>query len=227
MPRRRRTYKKKPRRRYRRRVYKRKPIPMTGLGRRLLGKMRYCTEVTVNPATASKVAHVFRANDLYDPDVTGIGHQPMGFDQIMQYYDHFKVIGSKITVHPIDSDTTTHTPAYWGIVLSDNATTVASTSSVEHLLESRNNNRQLGVHSGNLISPLFRRSMSKSFSHKKFFKQALTDKFQGNVFGSPAEQAYYEVWCASIQGNDPPSQSFVVYIDYIALFTEPKNLGQS
>jgi len=37
-------------------------------------------------------------NNIYDPDVTGIGEQPMGFDQLATRYHHWAVAASKITV---------------------------------------------------------------------------------------------------------------------------------
>lgn len=37
-------------------------------------------------------------NSLYDPDYTGSGHQPMGFDQVMALYSDFWVTASSITI---------------------------------------------------------------------------------------------------------------------------------
>lgn len=44
-----------------------------------------------NPA-----AYVFRANSLFDPDFTGVGHQPRGFDQLMALYERYVVTGVKV-----------------------------------------------------------------------------------------------------------------------------------
>ncbi len=35
--------------------------------------------------------YVFRLNSLYDPDLTGTGHQPYGFDQFAALYSRYKV----------------------------------------------------------------------------------------------------------------------------------------
>ena len=36
--------------------------------------------------------------DCADPNHTGVGHQPLYFDQLMTIYNHYIVIGAKITV---------------------------------------------------------------------------------------------------------------------------------
>lgn len=47
--------------------------------------------------------HVFSGNDLFDPDVTGIGVQPYGFDSLCGIdcpFGRYQVFGSKCTVYP-------------------------------------------------------------------------------------------------------------------------------
>lgn len=38
----------------------------------------------------------FSANGLYDPDLTGVGHQPRGFDQMMTLFDRYVVTGVRV-----------------------------------------------------------------------------------------------------------------------------------
>lgn len=40
----------------------------------------------------------FRNNSIYDPDGTGIGHQPLGYDQWSQFYGRYRVIGAKYRI---------------------------------------------------------------------------------------------------------------------------------
>lgn len=42
--------------------------------------------------------YVFRGNDLYDPDFTGLGSQPLYFDQIMGMYNYYSTRSSNISV---------------------------------------------------------------------------------------------------------------------------------
>lgn len=59
----------------------------------LVVTMRYSGLRTITGVTS---AHVSAMNGLYDPDVTGVGGQPVGFDQWMSLYSRYTVIHSSI-----------------------------------------------------------------------------------------------------------------------------------
>lgn len=59
-------------------------------------KLRYSTTFQLTCTSGAAATYVFRANDLFDPDYTGTGHQPMGFDQMILFYNHFVVLSAKI-----------------------------------------------------------------------------------------------------------------------------------
>ena len=70
------------------------------LGTRIKTSHRYVgKDLTINPTISGlPVTLVFSANGMYDPDITGVGHQPSGFDQIGEFFGHYTVLSSKIKV---------------------------------------------------------------------------------------------------------------------------------
>lgn len=222
-----RTYRKrKPYTRRKRALVTRKPryMPIGGFSNSKLVKLRYVSTISLNPGAGLIARHVFRANSLYDPDSSSVGHQPSNFDRWMQNYDHFTVLGSKFKAVYTPVVATTVTPGRVGLLLSDTGTVVAGMTSVENLLEQPRMNvssKVVGIPSGNSI-PL---TISKYFSSKKFFSVSplgAGKTYQGTASSNPAEGAFYELFLASIDGNDPGAAYFTVTIDYIALLTEPK-----
>lgn len=59
--------------------------------------LKYCTGLQMFAASAA-ANRVFRGNSVFDPDLTGAGHQPVGYDQWAQFYDKYQVLASKIIV---------------------------------------------------------------------------------------------------------------------------------
>lgn len=68
-----------------------------GLGNKLSAKLIYVEKnITLSGALAGSLAtYIIRANSCFDPDFTGVGHQPMGFDQLMAIYERYCVVGTK------------------------------------------------------------------------------------------------------------------------------------
>lgn len=54
------------------------------------------TEIPTITVSAGSGTYIFATNDMYDPNVTGTGTQPLYFDQLGAIYNHFVVTSSYI-----------------------------------------------------------------------------------------------------------------------------------
>lgn len=190
-----------------------------------LVKMKYCHVATLNPGVGGNPAtHIFRANDGYDPDATGVGHQPYSWDQWANFYDHVTVIGSKMraTFNPPGSNPATFIAT---LHVADDTTT---TNNVELLMERTGTiwkwigNSGAGSNPGN--------TLTKKFSTKKFFNVTNVkdaDDLRGKFNASPIDDAYYHVSAFDPNGGDMEAFEVIVEIEYICLLSERKDLLQS
>lgn len=190
--------------------------------------LRYCGDIRLNPSAGSQgtAGHDFVANSLFEPDLSGTSHQPMGFDQIMTLYDHYTVLGSKITVQFNNLNDNIYT---CGITLQDDVGTTAS------ITETREHPQTVFASLGSVTgkSTLV---LTNKFSTKRFFnrKHPVDDSdLRGDAATiqaqNPIEQAIYNIWAIAAGGiaSDPLVIDANVTIDYISVFTEPKRLAGS
>lgn len=70
----------------------------TGIPDRLYVKLVYREQLSWSTASGNLSDNVYRGNSIFDPDLTGTGGQPMGFDQWAAFYFSYTVLGSKIEV---------------------------------------------------------------------------------------------------------------------------------
>lgn len=212
--------------RYRKRYQKRKRIgrfKVGGFPQKKAVKIRYATQLTLNAVASDVAYHVYSANGCYDPDITGTGHQPLGFDQHMEQYDHYTVVGSKITVEPLPASGTI---SYIRVFCDDAVDFPVGFSSVDHFLEAPGGTT-VTVHgqTNEAVTPWTMKKHVKGFGSKKFFgnKSVVGDSlYRGSKTSNPTEQAYFHVCTGSVGGSDPGAVSFRVNIDYLVVFTEPK-----
>lgn len=108
-------------RNYRKKIVQRKAYPHNKgamtirrlFPERLFAKLEYCDlfTLTINTSTAGAWGaapyQVFQSS-LYDPDLTGTGHQPMYYDQLMQastVYSYYRVYGIGYTIEFVNTNT--------------------------------------------------------------------------------------------------------------------------
>lgn len=186
-------------------------------------QLRYCTNVELVDSVGGVLdIHAFSANNIYDPDITGGGHQPLGRDQWALFYNHYRVIKSNITVRLATTSVGSGQPVMTGLYLADDVSVPAEWTT---LAESGRTNPVMHT-PGNTESHV----MKTSYSQGKFYKgQGINQASLGASIGSPpADNAYYIIYAQSAdQGSTYVARSYAVTIDYIVNFSEPKDLTQS
>lgn len=70
---------------------------------------KYVDNLALSPTGGTPVYYQFRGNSIYDPDYTGTGTQPIGFDQWCNFYDNYNVIASRIRVRAYNTTITSGT----------------------------------------------------------------------------------------------------------------------
>lgn len=185
--------------------------------------MRYVAYQEMSPPFGAIQVKRFRANSVFDPDQTGVGHQPLGFDEACLWYNHYRVLGAKIKVTVLNGSTVAaNACTVAGIYLSDD-TTIPLTW--EHLAELGR-----GVQRTLTTSNSGRASMTMGFSTRKFFGPNV-DKGETSalVTTSPTEEAYFNVYAQAMDSATTlgVNLQFKVEIDYTVDFFEPKDIGQS
>lgn len=167
--------------------------------------------------------HNFNANGAYDPDKTGTGHQPFGYDQEYDYFSRTKVTSATITIHPLAQ---TAGPLYRGWLgvrscpvtgeIADNRTISASVESglwKWKLLEDGNSPND---------GPLSHTSVPE----EEYWTSVIDPEeylFTAPGTGLPSLKTTFQVgYCAlnSSVGSNPP-RDFLITIDYDIIWFEP------
>lgn len=191
-------------------------------GNSRIAKLTYCDTITVDPGVNTVGQYRFKANGLYDPDVAVGGHQPYGFDQLMNVYNNYTVLGSKITVTLCP--TSTWNSYGIGVKTSDLATLLSLTPTV---IQEQPGYRYRLFTNGP-ASPIPR--VTGVFSAKKFLgnKIKYNDNYTGTTVTDPQDVWYYHVllWCP-ITTTDLGTTTLNIRIDYTAKFFSANELNQS
>jgi hypothetical protein len=189
-------------------------MPLFGLSVRR--RLPYFESVAITGSASAVFAYSWSCNGCFDPNVSGTGHQPNGFDEMMKFYNHYTVVRSKcecviqarnsesIRVALSLSGSTSYSTDYQnimenGLLVSVPLTYVGAQGSITTLKTSCD--------------------LAK-FQGMKFVND--DSDMRGDSASNPAEQAYYQVSCWNALTATVPIILADMYIEYDVLFTEPK-----
>jgi len=187
-------------------------------------KLLYQASPLISPTATASTAYVFTANGLYDPDISGSGHQPMSFDQLMGMYEHYTVQYGKITVDFVNE--TVGESGFVGIGLFPDASIETSPAK---LLEN-----------GMLRYAYIAKATGDSKAHVQLTipfniakingrpESIVGDElYRGDVASNPTEQTYLHVFGFNVASAGTINIRANCLIEYDATFTEPRKLAQS
>jgi len=192
-------------------------------------KLVYC-EVGLSVTGAAGIAgnYFFAANGCYDPNITGVGHQPMGFDQMMLMYEHYTVVASKISL-TVNNGSGAGITSDFGIFLAPDTTVLTNPSLIlENGYCATKPLAAINV-AGYMKSLNFNCDVAAYFSRDRKKRELVgDDQLSGTAAANPAELVYYGVCAFDRTGaSNTVLVYFCVDIEYDVIFWEPRKLIQS
>lgn len=216
-------------------------------------KVRYVERVDFQPTGSNVFQYQFRANNLRDPNVTGTGHQPRGFDQFMDVYNTYTVLGATCSaswmyeaydgpstvsttlgnlVKEVGYDGSNQVPALSPMVcgLHKGLETLAAGTPAEQMEKDRTVWTYINGQSNH-------KTLKQSLSVSDFFGKGALVGAEGYTGGNavlgtddPTEEVFFELWCGRGSDDYPADSTKVVAfvtLEFDVVFTEPKTLTAS
>lgn len=201
---------------------RRPSVPRPAWTRRTMTrKLTFCQTVTLDPGDSTTAIKTYRANSCYDPDYSGVGHQPRYWDLLTPGWKTYTVLGSKITAEFFPTTTSTAvTPGYFYLYQDGNT----FGSSYESAADAREDLRKI-ISTGPVDGPTKRGYAS--FSLRKVAPLRGDANFTALVDGNPATQRFFHLVTGGLVG-DAQAMTFIVKIDYIVQFSNKEvDVGDS
>lgn len=213
-------------------------------------RMRYTTRGEFSLTNTNVQQITIRANDLYDPEYANGGHQPRGFDEMMEVYGTYTVVGSKVSASfmyegyngpttsgsagnliqslSMNSSSPTETPALPPIVcgIHTGEEVLIAGPAQEQMEKERTSWAYLTAHNGVV-------TRGASATQRDFFgKEAIVgaEGYSGNASKGVQNDLFFEVWAGRVDNNFSAGEVRIpvyVTVEYDAVFTEPKTLSSS
>lgn len=237
MPFRRKAFKKRPIKK-RKRLFRRKRMgkpttlsirgPPSAFPDRLRVKLRYSSVYTFSIVAGVATYNQFRGNSIFDPDLTGVGHQPLGFDQWANFYGSYKVHGSSIQASLVNTSTTsTQFDQNVGFLVVYPQTGTAAPSSTESIEQPYSKYKMInpfGGHAGKTIKSYM--STARIYGVPRL-AVGIEDDFAGAVTTNPSNQWCWNVIGGTLNSSNNTTFSLLVRLTYYVEYWNRKQLSQS
>jgi len=183
-------------------------------------RLRYSTTFALSSSLGVPVGYLFAANGLFDPDVSGTGHQPMGFDQMMLSYNHYCVFSCRIIAS--FKNTATNSPTV-AIRLDANNSVVVNVDQIIEYGALQMEQLQGRNAYGSIVTLTSFVDIRKIQGLKNLQDDS---DLRGGLSSNPTELTYWHLMLWDSSGTSSTCNVDIV-LEFDALFTEPRNLTTS
>jgi hypothetical protein len=175
---------------------------------------------TLDVGNTYHVQNVFRGNSPYDPDQTGVGNQPYGYDEMAALYDYYHVDSSTIDARITTTVATTTVPRIGMLVVPRIDAT--ATYNFEAL-------QQCPYYKRALVSTLEPGHITSVCTNTKMYPCYLpkSPSFTSAIGTNPGAQWYWHVLADAGEWSHDAEVSIWVKITYLLTFINPTQLGPS
>lgn len=190
------------------------------------GQLYYDPYIQLNPSLGNLAIYNFSANGLFDPNRSGTGHQPIGFDTMMTLYEQWTVVRSRIKVTAINiGDDAVRVAVY----LNPDITASSITATMENgLLQSKVLVGSSPDSGSNRMKTLELTCDIPKYFGKSFNAILADPQMYGTISSDPGEQVYFTIaaW-DPFTSSSSAGVAFDVTISYDVMYWEPKKIGSS
>lgn len=215
------------RRRYKKKAYRRRgkmnrttvvaSVGQSPIAPRLITRLKYSQAFSTSLTSGLMHDQSFNLNSVYDPDYTGSGHQPYGFDTLATIYNKYRVFATKYRVDCINN-------AGQGrvIIITNNTQTSFNSADAGYLMELPRSYTKIWDQTKS-ISCGGKVNLPKLTGVTPAVYKA-SDLYAALTTASPSEQLVLHLcWLA----NGSSTLVYSVTLEYYVEFYDPKDLAQS
>jgi len=187
------------------------PVPQ-----RYIAKMKYSETV----ASDMFGNFHFNLNSIFDPNRTGIGHQPYGHDTMATLYNRYRVINCSYRIQAMLASAVT--PVQVGAIPANEVLTFSTISELRENPRAKYITQNPGANvqtlSGNCYIP--------SLMGRTKVQYMTDDRYQAQMNVNPGELAILNIFSAS-PADASVAQTIQVLLEYTVEFFDIKHLAQS
>lgn len=171
---------------------------LTPFAQRYITKMKYAEVRTVSgPTSGGLVQYNFRLNSIFDPNLTGVGHQPYGHDQLADLYNRYRVYRVDYAISALNTDGATNYSVIGVVPANEQISTFIGVSDImespraKYITQAPN--AALKVLKGSVsLASLAGRTKSQYMSD---------DRYQAEFLANPAESLILNILAGTITGT--------------------------